>query len=139
AGMFFFGIGLPTGWEPWLGFALSLPLAAALCYAFRFMYNLAAFWVLEARAVATMGSVIAQFFGGLYVPLPFFPPALRAAAECFPFGSRPPPSAAVSTGPPPGVALPLPRGRQALWLIALTLAARALAPYAPRRVVVQGG
>jgi len=32
-----------------------------------------------------MANVVAQFFGGLYVPLPFFPPGLRALADWLPF------------------------------------------------------
>src|SRR5258708_37112692 len=75
AGMLLFGIGLPSGAAVWPAFALSILLAAPAGYAYRFLYNLAAFWVIEARAVSSMAGVIAQFFAGLYVPLPFFPPA----------------------------------------------------------------
>ncbi len=53
--------------------------------AYRFLYNVIAFWIIEARAVATLAAVIALFFTGSYVPLPFFPPGLRAFASWLPF------------------------------------------------------
>ena len=83
AGMLLFGIGAPTGWDRWLLFGASLFFAATLGVAYRFLYNIIAFWVVEARAAGGFAQVIALFFGGSYVPVVFFP-ALAARAQRFP-------------------------------------------------------
>src|SRR5258708_25928117 len=110
AGMLLFGIGLPSGAAVWPAFALSILLAAPAGYAYRFLYNLAAFWVIEARAVSSMAGVIAQFFAGLYVPLPFFPPAVRQVLDWLPFSAMLNTSHAIFprqlTGRPPRAPLP---------------------------------
>ncbi len=139
AGMLLFGIGLPSGAAVWPAFALSILLAAPAGYAYRFLYNLAAFWVIEARAVSSMAGVIAQFFAGLYVPLPFFPPAVRQVLDWLPFSAMLNTSSEIFAGQLTGGPLALAFLRQVFWLAALTLAARGLLAQATRRVVIQGG
>lgn len=138
-GMLLFGIGTPTGWSSWLVYALALSLGAMLGIAYRFLYNVIAFWIIEARAVATLASVIALFFTGSYVPLPFFPPALRTLAGWLPFNGLINLPAEVLMGKLSGDALLFEIVRQALWLILLTMCVRAVSAYAGRRVISQGG
>src|SRR5712692_3150390 len=88
AGMLLFRFGAPLDWHPWLPFALSLPVGAMIGIAYRMLFNLAAFWILEARAFGTLATVIALVFTGSYVPLPFFPTWLRAIADWLPFRSE---------------------------------------------------
>lgn len=138
-GMLLFGVGAPDGWGLWLGYAASLTLAAALGIAYRFLYNVMAFWMLEVRAAGTMAQTLALFFGGSYVPLAFFPPWLGGVAAWLPFSGLLNAPASMFTGRIAGGALLLELARQALWLVALTLAARGVAAVAARRVIVQGG
>lgn len=139
AGMLLFGIGLPGGWATWPLYILSLALGVGLGIAFRFLYNVIAFWVLEARAVGGMAGVIAAFFGGSYVPLVFLPGWLRSFALLSPFSGMLNTPAEVFMGKLTGGDLAGTLLLQAIWLISLTLLDRALTAAAARRVVVQGG
>jgi ABC-2 type transport system permease protein len=139
AGMLLFGIGLPTSWVTWPPFLLSLALATGMGVAFRFLYNVIAFWVLEARAVGGMASVVAAFFGGSYVPLVFLPGWLWTLALWLPFSGMLNVPAEVFMGKLTGANLAGALLLQATWLVALILLARALTAAAARRVVVQGG
>ncbi len=139
AGMLLFGIGTPDGWGLWLAYGVSLLLGAALGIAYRFLFNIAAFWLVEARAVAAMAGVIAFFFTGSYIPLAFFPSWLRPIAEWLPFSGLMNVPAEVFTGTLTGGSLGFELGRQTLWVLALTLAARAITRVATHRVVSQGG
>jgi len=139
AGMLLFGIGLPAGWVYWLPYALSLVLGAAIGIAFRFLANIAAFWLIEGRAAAGLAFAVAFFCGGSYVPVVFFPPVLRAIIEWLPFSAMFNTPAEIFIGTLSGAAILPALARQALWLVALTVAARGLTTLATRRVVVQGG
>ncbi|HEY7835426.1 MAG TPA: ABC-2 family transporter protein [Ktedonobacterales bacterium] len=139
AGMLLFAIGVPGGWATWPLFALSLALGATVGIAFRFLANIAAFWLIEGRAAAGLAFTIAMFIGGSYVPLAFFPAGLRAVIEWLPFAAMLNTPAEVFIGTVSGAALWGALARQVLWLVALTAAARGLTALATRRVVVQGG
>ncbi len=139
AGMLLFGIDLPGGWAMGPLFTLSLALGAGLGIAFRFLYNVIAFWVLEARAVGGMASVIAAFCGGSYVPLVFLPGWLHTLALALPFAGMLNAPAEVFMGKLIGADAVSALLQQAIWLVALTLLARALTAAAARRVVTQGG
>jgi ABC-2 type transport system permease protein len=138
-GMLLFGIGLPGGWVSWLGSGFFLLIGAALGIAFRFLYNIIAFWIIEARAMVTMGQVIATFFTGSYIPIAFMPFWLRSITLWLPFNGMMNVPTEIFTGKLFGGALAFEFLRQALWLVALTLLARGIAAIAARRVVVQGG
>ena len=138
-GMLLFAIGLPGGWAYWPVFALSLVLGAATGIAFRFLANIAAFWLIEGRAAAGLVYAIALFIGGSYVPVAFFPAGVRAVLEWLPFAAMLNTPAEVFIGTVSGAALWGALARQVLWLVALTAAARGLTALATRRVVVQGG
>ncbi|HEV7129602.1 MAG TPA: ABC-2 family transporter protein [Ktedonobacterales bacterium] len=139
AGMLLFGFGMPPGFSYWLPFALSLGAGAALGIAYRFLANLVSFWLIEGRAAAGLAYVIALFCAGSYVPIAFFPSGLRAVVEWLPFSALLNAPAEIFIGTAAASAVPLLLARQALWLVALTLAARGLTTLAGRRVVVQGG
>jgi ABC-2 type transport system permease protein len=139
AGMLLFGFGVPGEWKAWLAYAASLPLAAMLGIAYRFLFNIVAFWILEARAVATLATTIALFFSGSYVPLSFFPSWLHAIAAWLPFNGLMNVPAQIFLGKLVGGVLLIELGRQVFWLIALTIGVRSLASVAARRVIVQGG
>ncbi|HEU5438870.1 MAG TPA: ABC-2 family transporter protein [Ktedonobacterales bacterium] len=139
AGMLLFGIGLPGEWRVLPAFALSLVFGTGLGIAFRFLYNVIAFWLLEARAVGGMASVVALFFAGTYVPLPFLPGAMRTIALWSPFSGMLNVPTEIFMGKLSGADLLGALLLQAMWLVALTLLARALTAAAARRVVVQGG
>ena len=139
AGMLLFGIGAPTTWDRWLTFGVSLFFAAALGVAYRFHYNILAFWVVEARAAGGFAQVIALFFGGSYVPVVFFPLWLRAANAFLPFSPMFNVPAQIFTGSLTGTTLALALASQVIWVVILILLARVITARALSRVVIQGG
>lgn len=139
AGMLLFGLGLPGEWRFWLAYSLALPLGAMLGIAYRFLSNVMAFWVIEARAVISLSEVTALFFAGSYVPLPLLPSWLRAITDWLPFRGFLSLPAEALLGKLNGIALWLGIGRQLLWLVVLTGIVLLLTDSATRRVVSQGG
>ncbi len=139
AGMLIFGIGAPTGWERWLLFGASLFFAAALGVAYRFLYNIVAFWVVEARAAGGFAQVVALFFGGSYVPVVFFPLWLRALNAFLPFSPMFNVPAQVFNGALTGGTLALALASQVVWVVILIALARVITARALARVVIQGG
>ncbi len=134
-GMLLFRIGLPMEWHSWLAYSLALPLGAMIGIAYRFLYNIIAFWIIEARAVATLAGVLALFFTGSYVPLPFFPPGLHAFAAWLPFNGLMNLPAELLVGKLTGGSVVFEIGRQMLWLVAITLFVRAVTARAGLRVI----
>jgi ABC-2 type transport system permease protein len=139
AGMLLFGFGAPLDWQYWLVFLVSLALGVALGIAYRMLYNSIAFWLLEARAMGTMFVVVALFFTGSYIPLPFFPQWLLPVIEWLPFNALINMPTEILLGKVTGSALLFGLARQALWVVAVTLLVRAVIALAAKRVIVQGG
>ncbi len=138
-GMLLFGIGMPTNWHAWLIYLLILPWSAMLGVAYRYLYNVVAFWITEARAVATLAATIALFLTGSFVPFPFFPAWFRAIAVWLPFNGLMNFPAEIFLDKLNASEIWLGSGRLLLWLLILTLFARRITTVATRRVVVQGG
>jgi ABC-2 type transport system permease protein len=122
-----------------LTFGVSLFFAAALGVAYRFLYNIIAFWVVEARAAGGFAQVIALFFGGSYVPVVFFPVWLRAINAFLPFSPMFNVPAQVFAGALTGGTLMLALLSQVIWVVILIVLARAVTARALTRVVIQGG
>lgn len=139
AGMLLFGFGVPGEWRSWLLYALFLPCSALLGIAYRFIYNIVAFWLLEARAMVSMATVIALFFTGSYIPIPFFPLWLRTVTEWLPFNGLMNLPVQILLGKISGRAMWFDITIQLCWLIVFTLTARTLTAAATRRVIAQGG
>ncbi len=139
AGILLFGLGVPGNVLDWIAFFISLLLGVTVGIAYCILYNTVAFWFLEARGLGTMFVVIALFFTGSYVPLPFFPPWLLAIVQWLPFNALLSTPAEIVMGKVPLGSLPFELARQALWVIVLTLLVRKMIALAAGRVIVQGG
>jgi len=83
--------------------------------------------------------VIALFFTGSYVPIPFFPRWALAIIQWLPFNALINVPIQILLGKIPENALLFELGRQMLWVIIMTLIIRIVIAAAARRVVVQGG
>ncbi|GCE16519.1 ABC transporter permease [Dictyobacter kobayashii] len=138
-GMLLFGLGLPLNWQAWLAYGLVLPFGAMLGVAYRILYNVVAFWIIEARAMITFAITIAQFLTGMYVPVPLLPAWLRAILNWLPFHGFMDLPVEVFLGKIAGGALWFEVARQFGWLIVLTMGVQLLTGIAKRRVVAQGG
>jgi ABC-2 type transport system permease protein len=138
-GMLVFDIRLPDNPATWLWLALSLTLAVVVSFGYRFLYNLAAFWLLDYRGVGIIAITAALLLSGFILPLPFFPDWLEAVARVLPFAAMVQIPVDVflekSTGAEVAGALAL----QALWAVLLLALARLTLGSAIRKVVIQGG
>lgn len=120
----------------WLGFAVSVVLAVVVSFGWRFLVNLAAFWLLDERGLASVSLLLVNFFSGLLIPLTFFPPWLRTVAEVLPFRALVMVPNEVLLGQRDlAGALAI----QLFWAAALLLLGEGVLALAVRKVVVQGG
>jgi ABC-2 type transport system permease protein len=134
------GIWLPTHAWAWLAGFAALLLAIAISFACRYLVNLAAFWLLDARGVLTAYLIVSGVLAGLYVPVAWFPPWLHTLAVCTPFPSmlQTPLDLFSGRADSPGAAV---RSLlvQLAWLAGLVGAGRWVQHRASRKLVVQGG
>jgi ABC-2 type transport system permease protein len=120
-------------------FVVSLALAVVVSFGFRFIYNAAAFWLLDFRGVVNLSTTVVIFFSGMAIPLRFMPHALREVCYALPFGSVIQTPVDVWLGKRDGAALAGVLALQAFWALALLGLGRLVLRRATRKVVVQGG
>jgi ABC-2 type transport system permease protein len=138
-GAFVFDLRYPGGIGLWLAFALSVALGVVVSFAFRFIYNLAAFWLVDYRGVETMAITAALFFSGMILPLSFFPGWLETLAHALPFAAMVQVPIDVYLGKHHGAGLLGVLLLQAAWALALLALGKLVLAQGTRRVVIQGG
>ncbi len=123
----------------WLAFLVSVVLAVVVSFAFRFLYNVASFWLVDDRGVAVLAMIAVSFFSGFLIPIAFFPDWLAAIARATPFPAmlQLPIDIFVGTAAGPQILATL--AVQLAWAMALLAAAQGLLALGVRRLVVQGG
>ena len=134
-----FDLRLPEAPATWIWLALSLTLAVAVSFAYRFLYNTVAFWLVDYRGVAALAIIVALLFSGFILPLPFFPDWLEAVARVLPFAAMVQIPVDVFLEQIVGVELAGALLLQLVWAAVLLGAARLTLGAAIRRVVIQGG
>ncbi len=122
-----------------LAFVVSLTLAVVVSFGFRFVYNSAAFWLLDFRGVVTLSTTVVIFFSGMAIPIRFFPHALRELCYALPFAGVIQTPVDIWLGKREGLALAGVIGLQLLWALVLIGLGRVLLARATQRLVVQGG
>jgi len=137
-GVLYFGAHLPDAGEA-LGFAAAIALALVLSFAFSFIVNMAAFWLIEAGGVMMIANIMLSFFSGFLMPIAFFPPALAAVARALPFQAITGLPAQIFLGQIRGAALGRALLLQLAWTIVMVAAGLLMLRAAMRKVVVQGG
>ena len=138
-GMLVFEIRLPESPATWLWLAVSLTLAVVVSFAYRFLYNLAAFWLLDYRGIGIIATSFALLFSGFIIPLPFFPDWLEAVARVLPFAAMVQIPVDVFLEQVSGAEIAASLALQAAWAAILLGLARLVLGTAIRRVVIQGG
>jgi ABC-2 type transport system permease protein len=116
-------------------FLVSVALAVVASLGFRFLYNLAAFWVLDIRGVLIVALTVSLFFSGMIMPLTFFPGWLRGLARVLPFASFLQTPVDVWLGQWHAWQIALQVG----WAVVLLALGRLALRRATRKLVVQGG
>ena len=138
-GMLAFELRLPGSPSTWIWLVLSLALAVVVSFAYRFLYNLAAFWLLDYRGIGIIAITVALLLSGFIVPLPFFPDWLEAVARVLPFAAMVQIPVDVFLEKLTGVEIVGALLLQTAWAVVLLGCARLALGAAIRRVVIQGG
>ena len=138
-GAFVFDVLLPSDPRVWLAFAVSVTLAVVVSFAFRFLVNLVAFWILDYRGVVMLSSVLIAFFSGQYIALAFYPDWLRILSWALPFAAMVQAPVEVFLGHVHGLELAGLLALQAFWAAVLLLLGRAAFGAGLRKLVIQGG
>lgn len=123
----------------WAVFLMSLVLAITVGFAFHFLYNLVAFWLLDYRGVMRIAIAVLAFFSGLYIPVRFFPDWLQTLAYATPFPSMIQLPIDVFVGVTTGTELAATLAMQVGWAAVLLAACYAAFLRGTRKLVVQGG
>ncbi|MGH8901369.1 MAG: ABC transporter permease [Egibacteraceae bacterium] len=134
-----FELAWPSSPLVWVAFLVSVCLAVCVSFAFRFLYNLPAFWLTDYRGVAAIAMFAVNLFSGFSVPVAFFPSWLAAIARATPFPAMIQTPIDVFVGKTSGTAIIEAIVVQASWLTALLVAGRVAFAAGTRRLVVQGG
>ena len=129
----------PAGPAQLLLFLLSMGLSLAVVVGFSMLIHISAFYTISPVGVRVMAAVTADILAGGTVPLPFFPPALRAVAELLPFAAMQNMPLRIYSGHIAGMEALRGMGLQFFWALALIGAGRVWMKRALRRVTVQGG
>jgi ABC-2 type transport system permease protein len=138
-GALVFDLTAPSNPLVWVAFVASVFLAVCVSYAFRAIYNLASFWLLDHRGTTLIAVTISLFFSGFIVPVAFFPGPLETFARATPFPSMVQIPVDVFVGKAVGGEILFGLGLQALWAVALFGIAHAVFAAGTRKLVVQGG
>jgi ABC-2 type transport system permease protein len=138
-GALVFDVLIPGDPIVWIAFTTSLVLAVVVSFAFRFLFNLAAFWLLDYRGAGILAMVASTFFSGQVVPLAFFPGWLETLAWALPFAAMVQAPIEIWLGHAEGVELLGLLGLQTLWALVLLGIGRAVFAAGLRKLVIQGG
>ena len=134
-----FDVVVPSQPLRWIAFLVSVALAVVASFAFRYLFNLAAFWLLDYRGVGQLAAVASALLSGMYVPIAFFPEWLAILAWALPFAAMIQAPIEVYLGHVRGAELVGLLALQAFWGVALLLLGRAMFAAGVRKLVVQGG
>lgn len=129
----------PSSWRQWLAFALATVLASLVGMSVRFCSALSAFWLLDNRGIEQLLVIAISFFAGLLLPINLFPDWLATVARATPFASMIQLPMEIYLGQHDGWGMVAILARQALWVMVLIVAGRAILAAATRKIVIQGG
>ena len=130
---------LPRHSGTWLWFAVSVVLAVTVSFALRFLTNLSAFWLLEARGVAALAAAAWTVLSGFAIPIAFFPEGIGNLVRLLPFAAMVEFPVDVFLERARGVDLAATLAAQAAWAAVLLGAGRLVLGAGVRKLVVQGG
>jgi len=120
-------------------FLLSMILAFGVVLAFSMLIYISTFFTLNSMGVRIFVATAVDFLAGGYIPIPFFPDAVRQAVEWSPFGSMMNAPFIIFGGSAAGVDAVRVMLLQLFWLIVLLVIGRICMRTALRRVIAQGG
>jgi ABC-2 type transport system permease protein len=123
----------------WAAFSLSLLFAWLVSFAWRFLFNLSAFWVPNAQGIGRLAFTVAFFMCGFVYPLRFFPDWFVRICHFTPFPSLVNTPVEIYLGLRTGAGAAGLLLTQLLWFLALAAAGRLVLRAGVRRLVILGG
>ena len=138
AGWLVYGL-LPPLRPELLLFPVSLALALAVSAGLWFLACSSAFWRESAAGELSAIVFVNTLLGGVFVPLDFYPEALRWLADALPFRATLYTPVAIFTGKLAGGALVFGLVHQIVWAVALAALGLGLESRGLRRLAAQGG
>ncbi|MCD0167174.1 ABC-2 family transporter protein [Deinococcus sp. 12RED42] len=133
------GLNWPPGPLAWVQVILSVLLAWALGFLFRFLVNCAAFWSPDAVGFGRFAWAVLGLGCGFLMPLAFFPEGFRAALAWTPFPGMLNTTLELWVGVTTGGAAWAALGAQLGWTLALLLTCQFTLRAGLRRLEVAGG
>jgi ABC-2 type transport system permease protein len=135
-GMVVLGIHPPASLASGALFVVSLALAYAVSFAWRFLISLSGFWLLDTRGAHSLAGGIVTVASGALIPLPLLPDAVAGVVRVLPFAAmvQTPFDVFTANRPAPGALL-----SQAAWAVGLLVLGRIVLHRAVTKLVVQGG
>jgi viologen exporter family transport system permease protein len=135
-GAVFFPFRWPEHPATWVLFVVSMVLGTAVSFGIRFLLNLSAFWLLDARGVLAVWGTVGGLLSGLILPLAWFPAWAQAVLAWTPFPAlfQMPIDVFTERGDPLAILV-----HQLFWAAALFALGRVALARGTRRLVVQGG
>jgi len=118
---------------------LSIVLGIAVAALLMYLGSACAFWTEHAHGPLFAMLMALFFFGGVLVPLDFYPSAVRLLADLLPFRAAVYTPIALASGKLEGAPLAWAFAHQILWLVLLAAAAERVEQRGVRRLAVQGG
>ncbi|MCL2628570.1 MAG: ABC transporter permease [Oscillospiraceae bacterium] len=134
-----FRMTLPENLEQLSFFLVSTVLALCVVVAFSMFIYTTVFYTLSSAGVRLVASVLADFFAGAIIPLPFFPDGVRQVVELLPFAAMQNMPLRIYSGSITGSDVLWGLGLQAFWLITLVILGKLAMRKALTKVIVQGG
>ena len=135
----FFRLSLPESFGQWLAFGLALFLGWLVSFSWRYLINLAAFWVPNAVGIGRLAFTLSWFMSGFLMPIRFFPEWFQRLCYLTPFPQAVNTVIEIYLGLAVGPDLIAALLGQALWAAGLILAGELILQAGVRRLVIQGG
>jgi ABC-2 type transport system permease protein len=136
---FLFDITYPDSARQWLALAVAIFLAWLVSFSFRFIVNLASFWVPNATGIARFAFILMWFLSGFMMPLRFFPDWFVTLSSLTPFPYMVNTVVEVYLGLVAGRELIIALFAQLVWAALLMLIGQFILRAGLRRLVILGG
>jgi ABC-2 type transport system permease protein len=130
---------LPPSALHWLALAVSMVLALAVSFAWRFLYSLAAFWASDAIGIGRFATTLTVFLSGFLMPVAFMPDWMVSLMRLTPFPAMINTPVEIYLGIANGPDLLLALMEQAVWVAILIAISRLVLSAGVRKLVIQGG
>jgi len=120
-------------------FFLSMMLSMVVVVSFSMLIYISAFYTINSLGTRIVVGVAGDFLAGGYIPIPFFPEALRQIVELSPFGAMQNMPLLIFSGYLDGAGIARGMLLQVFWIVVLLSIGHISMHRALKRVVVQGG